>query len=197
MIALIDNFDSFTYNLVQMLGGQGQPLVVLRNNVTLTKICQAKPDRLVISPGPGRPPDDTGITCEAIRHFAGKIPILGVCLGHQAIGQVFGANVVSAKRIMHGKTSMIQHEAVPLFAGLPCPFPAGRYHSLALERSSLPECLKIIAESEDGEIMAICHRQLPNIWGVQFHPESLLTNSDWLNLQNGAGQKILNNFLAL
>lgn len=197
MIVVVDNFDSFTYNLVQMLSSHGQQLSVLRNDASLEILRRQNPDALVISPGPGRPPDDTGVTCEAIRHFAGKIPILGVCLGHQAIGQVFGAKVISARQIMHGKASQITHNDVPLFAGIANPFTGGRYHSLALEKATLPDCLEIIAQSEDGEIMAVRHRQLTNVWGVQFHPESLLTSTDWQNLKNGAGYRILANFLAL
>lgn len=200
-VVIVDNFDSFTYNIVQLLGELGVEVIVLRNNVTLAELIALNPDRLVISPGPGGPPNDTGVTCEAIESFAGKIPILGICLGHQAIGYVFGAKVISAKRIMHGKKSLISLKATdcPLFSSVgSVGFEVGRYHSLVLERATMPKCLEVIAVSEeDGEIMAIRHRKLLHVYGVQFHPESILTATDPMNLANSEGRRILERFIKL
>ncbi len=187
MILVIDNYDSFTYNLVQYLGEMGEDLVVFRNDkISIGRIERLKPSSLVFSPGPGRS-EDAGIMPAAIRHFAGRIPILGVCLGHQAIGHVFGGKVIRAARLMHGKTSPVYHDGETLFRGMPNPFEAARYHSLLVERASLPDCLEITAETAEGEIMGLRHRQFP-IWGVQFHPESVATDH---------GMRILQNFLAL
>jgi len=186
MIIFIDNYDSFTYNLVQYLGEMGEDLMVFRNNkVTLSKIGRLKPSLIVVSPGPGSP-NDAGISCAVIRHFAGKVPILGVCLGHQCIGQVFGGRVVLAPRIMHGKTSPVYHDGEGVFRGLKNPFEAGRYHSLIVERKSLPKCFKMTAWTEEGELMGLRHAVYP-VEGVQFHPESILTNS---------GKDLLRNALA-
>lgn len=185
MILMIDNYDSFTYNLVQYLGEMGHELVVKRNDqVTLAEIEEMNPDFLMISPGPCSP-NEAGISMEAIRYFAGKIPIFGVCLGHQSIAQVFGGDVVRAERLMHGKTSDILHQGQTVFAGLPSPLTATRYHSLIVKRETLPDCFEITAETEEGEIMAIRHRELP-IEGVQFHPESIMT---------AAGKQLLRNFV--
>ena len=187
MILVIDNYDSFTYNLVQYLGELGAKLEVARNDqITVAEIEKKHPERIVISPGPNTP-SDAGICLEVIQKFAGRTPILGVCLGHQAIGQAFGGKVVRAPEIMHGKTSKISHDGKTIFCGLPNPFPATRYHSLVIERSSVPDCLEVTAETEEGEIMGVRHRQFP-IWGVQFHPESILTEN---------GRQILKNFLRL
>ena len=187
MILVIDNYDSFTYNLVQYLGELGHELEVHRNNKTdVTSIEAMNPDRIVISPGPGTP-DQAGITLNLIKHFAEKKPILGVCLGHQAIGQAFGGKVIRAPYLMHGKTSEICHDNRSVFKGLPYRFPATRYHSLIVERKSLPKCLEISATSIDGLIMGIRHREFP-IEGVQFHPESILTTH---------GKTLLQNFLQL
>lgn len=187
MILVIDNYDSFVYNLVQLLGELGQELVVYRNDkVDLDKVKEISPQRIVISPGPGRP-EDAGISNELIKAFSGKVPILGVCLGHQCIGQVFGAEIVRSGRIMHGKTSMIYHNQKTIFEGIPSPFEATRYHSLIVRRESLPDSLEITAETEAKEIMGLKHKELP-VWGVQFHPESILTKP---------GKKILANFLKL
>ncbi|MDD5692525.1 MAG: aminodeoxychorismate/anthranilate synthase component II [Candidatus Omnitrophica bacterium] len=187
MILMIDNYDSFTYNLVQYLGELGQEVKIFRNDsLTINDIRKLKPAKIVISPGPGRP-EDAGITCEVIREFAGKIPILGVCLGHQAIGYVFGGEVVRAKRLMHGKTSKIYHNKKDIFKGIPNPFSATRYHSLLLARESFPDCLEITARTREKEIMGLKHKVYP-VWGVQFHPESILTKS---------GKQILDNFLKL
>lgn len=187
MILMIDNYDSFTYNLVQYLGELGQELRVFRNDrITLEEIAALAPERIVISPGPGTP-DDAGISCAVIQHFAGKVPILGVCLGHQAIGQVFGGRVVRAGRLMHGKTSLIYHDGRGVFQDLPNPFEAVRYHSLLVERETLPECLEISAETDLGEIMGLRHKEFP-VEGVQFHPESILTRP---------GKALLRNFLKL
>lgn len=187
MILVIDNYDSFTYNLVQYLGELGAQTRVFRNDqITLSGIARLKPSRLLISPGPGNP-DEAGISLAAIEHFAGKLPILGVCLGHQAIGQVFGGKVVRAKRIMHGKTSEIFHDNKGVFKGLPQPFTATRYHSLIVEKKSLPKILTISAWTKEGEIMGLRHKKYP-IEGVQFHPESILTE---------AGKQLLANFLRL
>jgi anthranilate synthase/aminodeoxychorismate synthase-like glutamine amidotransferase len=183
---MIDNYDSFTYNLVQYLGELGQDLVVFRNDrITPQKIKKLRPESIVISPGPGRP-KDAGVSCEVIRELAGEIPILGVCLGHQCIGEVFGGKVIQAKRIMHGKTSFIYHNNKMILKGIKNPFEATRYHSLIVERRSLPSCLEVIAWTKDKEIMGLKHKDFP-VWGVQFHPESILT---------GEGKKILRNFIS-
>jgi anthranilate synthase/aminodeoxychorismate synthase-like glutamine amidotransferase len=183
MILMIDNFDSFTYNLVQYFGELGAEVKVCRNNaVTLEDIERLRPSQIVISPGPGTP-DDAGVSLAAIRRFSGAIPILGVCLGHQAIGQAFGGKVVRAQRVMHGKVSSVRHDLKGVFAGLPDGFTATRYHSLAVERATLPECLAVSAESEEGEIMGLRHRTLP-VEGVQFHPEALLTEHGHAMLKN-------------
>lgn len=187
MVLVIDNYDSFTYNLVQYLGELGCEPVVYRNDqIGLEKIRRLRPSRIVISPGPCTP-NEAGISNEVIRAFSGKTPILGVCLGHQCIGQVFGGRVVRAARIMHGKTSAIYHYKKSIFHGIPDPFMATRYHSLLVENRSLPGCLEKTAWTKDQEIMGIKHRQDPT-WGVQFHPESIMTPE---------GKKILNNFLRL
>ncbi len=187
MILVIDNYDSFTYNLVQYFGELGAEIVVKRNDeITITEIESLAPEKLCISPGPCTP-NEAGISCDVIRHFGGKIPILGVCLGHQSIGQVYGGEVVRAGRLMHGKTSPIHHTGENVFAGLPNPFEATRYHSLLVKRENLPDCLKITAETEEGEIMGLAHRELP-VFGVQFHPESILTT---------VGKNLLENFLSM
>ena len=187
MLLMIDNYDSFTYNLVQYLRGLGEEVVVYRNDkITLAEIEALVPKRLVVSPGPCTP-NEAGISVAAIRHFAGQLPILGVCLGHQAIGQAYDGKIVRAERLMHGKTSPIYHDGHELFAGLPDPFDATRYHSLLVERASLPECLEVTAWTAEGEIMGMRHRQLP-VWGVQFHPESILTVT---------GMDLLRNFLQM
>ncbi|MDD5465698.1 MAG: aminodeoxychorismate/anthranilate synthase component II [Candidatus Omnitrophica bacterium] len=187
MILMIDNYDSFTYNLVQYLGELGQKVLVYRNDALAIKdIKKLNPDKIVISPGPGRP-EDAGISCEVIREFAGKIPVLGVCLGHQAIGYVFGAKIVGARKLMHGKTSKIYHNKKDIFKNIPNPFLATRYHSLLVEKKSLPACLEITASTKDDEIMGLKHKEYP-IWGVQFHPESILTKS---------GKQILDNFIKI
>ncbi|OXR48998.1 MULTISPECIES: aminodeoxychorismate/anthranilate synthase component II [unclassified Pusillimonas] len=174
MLLMIDNYDSFTYNLVHYFGELGEDVMVLRNDqTTLEEIDALNPDLICISPGPCSPAE-AGISVPLIQHFAGRKPILGVCLGHQAIGAAFGANIVRAKTLMHGKTSAITHDNAGVFAGLPSPFTVTRYHSLAIERSSLPDCLEISAETDDGEIMGVRHKTLP-IEGVQFHPESILS----------------------
>jgi anthranilate synthase/aminodeoxychorismate synthase-like glutamine amidotransferase len=185
-VLVIDNYDSFVYNLVQYLGELGaEPIVHRHDAITLEAIDELAPDAVLISPGPGRP-EDAGISNAAITHLAGRVPILGVCLGHQCIGRAFGGKVVRAGQIMHGKTSMVRHRDTGVLAGLPDPFEATRYHSLVVEADSLPECLEITAETDDGTIMGLRHRELP-IEGVQFHPESILT---W------GGHQILENFLA-
>ncbi|NGO40550.1 aminodeoxychorismate/anthranilate synthase component II [Limisphaera ngatamarikiensis] len=187
MLLVIDNYDSFTYNLVQYLGEMGVAMKVVRNDeVTLEQIEAWQPDRLLISPGPCSP-REAGLSCEVIRRLGPRIPTLGVCLGHQCIGQVFGARVVVNYRMMHGKTSMIHHDGRDLFAGLPNPFRATRYHSLVIEPGSLPDCLEVTARTDEGEIMGVRHKQYP-IWGVQFHPESILTEY---------GRELLRNFLQL
>ena len=187
MILMLDNYDSFTYNLVQYLGELGQRVLVHRNDaLSINDIKKLNPARIVISPGPGRP-EDAGISCDVIREFSGKIPILGVCLGHQAIGYVFGAKIVGAKKLMHGKTSKIYHNKKDIFKGIPNPFLATRYHSLLVERKSLPDCLEITASTAEDEIMGLKHKAHP-VWGVQFHPESILTKS---------GKQILDNFIKL
>jgi anthranilate synthase component 2 len=185
MLLMIDNYDSFTYNLVQYLGELGEEVAVHRNDeITLEGIAALKPARIVVSPGPCTP-NEAGVSVPLIREFAGKIPILGVCLGHQSIGQAFGGKVVHARQLMHGKTSLIQHEGRGVFFGLPQPFLATRYHSLVVERASLPECLAVTAWTEDGEIMGLRHKTLA-VEGVQFHPESILTEH---------GHRMLKNFL--
>ena len=187
MILMIDNYDSFTYNLVQYFGELGADLKVYRNDaLSLKNIKKLKPQKIVISPGPGRP-EGAGICVDIIKEFAGQIPILGVCLGHQCIGYAYGGNIVSAKQLMHGKTSMIKHDNKDLFKGLDNPFEATRYHSLVIERKTIPECLKITAETSDAEIMGVRHKEF-SLWGVQFHPESILTK---------AGKDLLRNFLKL
>jgi para-aminobenzoate synthetase component 2 len=187
MTFLIDNYDSFTYNLFQYLGELGEKVVVRRNDgFELEELERLKPDRIVISPGPGTP-SGAGLSKRVIRKFAGVVPILGVCLGHQAIGEEFGGKVVLAEELMHGKTSEILHDGKGLFEDLPCPFTATRYHSLVVERESLPECFEICAYTQDGVIMGMRHRKFA-IDGVQFHPESALTTE---------GKKLLSNFLKL
>jgi anthranilate synthase/aminodeoxychorismate synthase-like glutamine amidotransferase len=184
---MIDNYDSFTYNLVQYFGELGQKMQVYRNDkINTGKIKELKPQKIVISPGPGGP-QDAGISCDVIREFGSKIPILGVCLGHQCLGYVFGGRIIGAKKLMHGKTSPIYHNGINLFQGLDNPFCATRYHSLVVEKKSLPACLRITAWTKDGEIMGLKHSKFP-IWGVQFHPESIMTDS---------GKKLLANFLKL
>ena len=185
MILMIDNYDSFTYNLVQYLGEMGQQLEVFRNDkITVEEIEDMHPDRIVVSPGP-RTPNEAGISVEAIKHFAGKVPILGVCLGHQSVGQAFGAEIVRAQRLMHGKTSMIHHDGEGVFTDLPNPFEATRYHSLIIRRETIPDCLRITAETDMREIMGVRHKEY-EIEGVQFHPESILTDE---------GKKLLRNFV--
>ena len=175
-ILVIDNFDSFVYNLVQYLGELGAEPVVIRNNeMSVHDAVALQPDGVLLSPGPGRP-EDAGILCDAIREFAGRVPVFGVCLGHQAIGQVYGGNVVRAPELLHGKTSPIHHFNEGVFAGLPNPMPATRYHSLIIERETLPETLNVTAQTESGMIMGVRHCEL-DIEGVQFHPESILTTS--------------------
>jgi len=186
MILMIDNFDSFTYNLVQYFGELGAEVKVVRNNaLTLEDIERMAPARIVISPGPCTP-TEAGISLAAVGRFAGKIPILGVCLGHQAIGQAFGGKVIRAKRVMHGKVSNVRHDRRGVFAGLPDGFTATRYHSLAVERETLPDCLEVSAQSEEGEIMGLRHRTLP-VEGLQFHPEALLTEHGHAMLKNFMG----------
>lgn len=187
MILMIDNYDSFTYNLVQYLGEMGEELQVYRNDkIAVDEIEALKPDRIIVSPGPCTP-KEAGISVEAIKRFAGKVPILGVCLGHQSIGYAFGGDIVRAGRLMHGKTSMIRHDGKGVFKGLPNPFQAIRYHSLVIERTTMPACLTITAETDIGEIMGVRHRELA-IEGVQFHPESILTEH---------GKDLLRNFLEM
>ena len=185
MLLVIDNYDSFTYNLVQYLGELGEEVRVVRNDeIAAADIAGLAPSKIVISPGPCTP-NEAGISLEVIRSYAGKIPILGVCLGHQAIGQAFGGTIVRAARVMHGKTSKIFHDGRGVFTGLPNPFEATRYHSLLIERTSVPDCLEVTARTADEEIMAVRHKSLP-VEGVQFHPESFLTTS---------GKDLLRNFL--
>lgn len=189
-VVVIDNYDSFTFNLVQYLGELGAEVLVFRNDaIPPEKIAELEPTHLVISPGPCTP-NEAGISVEVIRQYAGKVPVLGVCLGHQAIGQAFGGRIVRAKRLMHGKTSPIRHDGKTIFTDLPNPFEATRYHSLVIERASLPACLEISAVSEDdGEIMGVRHKDFPPevaVEGVQFHPESILT---------ATGKELLRNFL--
>jgi len=187
MLLVIDNYDSFTYNLVQYFGQLGVEQAVYRNDALTVEEARAlKPERIMISPGPCSP-TEAGVSLEMIAAFAGEIPLLGVCLGHQSIGQHFGGKVVRADRLMHGKTSPVTHQDTDLFQGLPNPMEATRYHSLIVERATLPDCLQVTAETEAGEIMGLAHKELP-IWGVQFHPESIATES---------GMQILENFLKL
>ncbi|MDZ7652026.1 MAG: aminodeoxychorismate/anthranilate synthase component II [Burkholderiaceae bacterium] len=186
MLLMIDNYDSFTYNLVQYFGELGEDVRVARNDeITLGEIAGLKPDRLCISPGPCSP-TEAGISLDVIHRFAGSLPILGVCLGHQSIGHAFGGKVVRAAKLMHGKTDAVHHRGEGVFAGLPSPFTATRYHSLAVERASLPDCLEVTAWTADGEIMGLRHRTLA-VEGVQFHPESIATEH---------GHALLKNFLA-
>jgi anthranilate synthase/aminodeoxychorismate synthase-like glutamine amidotransferase len=186
MIVMLDNYDSFTYNLVQYLGEMGEDLRVYRNDeVTVEEVEAMRPDHLIISPGPCTP-NEAGISVPLIKRMAGKVPILGVCLGHQSIGQAFGGEVVRADRLMHGKTSAVYHQGEGLFRDLPSPFEATRYHSLLVRRESLPDCLEVTAETDQGEIMGMRHRELP-VQGVQFHPESVLTE---------CGKDLLRNFIS-
>jgi para-aminobenzoate synthetase component II len=183
MIFMIDNYDSFTFNLVQYLGELGEKLVVKRNNQTsIDEISGLQPEFLMVSPGPCSP-NEAGISLDAIKAFSGKIPIFGVCLGHQAIAQAFNGNVVRAERLMHGKTSDMYHDGKTIFQGLPNPFPATRYHSLIVQRETLPDCFEISAWTKEGEIMGLRHKNLP-IEGVQFHPESIMTTFGKELLQN-------------
>jgi len=187
MLLVIDNYDSFTYNLVQYLGELQVELQVHRNDqIELDQVRALAPERILVSPGPCSP-REAGLSNDIIRTFGPRTPTLGVCLGHQCIGHVFGGNVVVNYRMMHGKTSLIQHDGKDLFVGMPNPFAATRYHSLVIERNSVPDCLAITAQTEEGEIMGVRHKQHP-IWGVQFHPESILTQN---------GRQILKNFLSL
>ena len=187
MILMIDNYDSFTYNLVQYLSELGEKLVVYRNDkVSLAEIRGLGPSHIVISPGPGRP-IDAGVSKRVIDEFSKYVPILGVCLGHQCIAEVFGGKVVRAKKLMHGKTSIIHHTRQGIFKGIPNPFEATRYHSLIVDKKSLPSILKVTARTKENEIMALEHKKLP-VWGVQFHPESILTQN---------GKKLLKNFINL
>jgi len=187
MLILLDNYDSFTYNLYQYLSELGEQVEVYRNDkITAAEVEALRPDRVVISPGPCTP-DDAGISMELIKHMAGKVPVLGVCLGHQSMGQVFGGKVIRAGRLMHGKTSPIHHDGKGLFVGVPNPFEAVRYHSLLVEQESLPDCLEITAESDQGEIMGLRHREFV-VEGIQFHPESILT---------AVGKDLLRNFLKM
>ena len=188
MILMIDNYDSFTYNLVQYFGELKADMKVIRHDdLSVAQIAALRPKRIVISPGPGRP-EDAGVSVEVIKNLSDKVPILGVCLGHQAIGYAFGGKIINAKKLMHGKTSKIEHTDTDIFKGLPHPFEATRYHSLVIDRKTIPECLKITAwTTDDKEIMGVTHKTLP-LWGVQFHPESILTVH---------GKDILANFLRL
>jgi len=187
MLLMIDNYDSFTFNIVQYFGQLGENVLVHRNDkISLAEIETLRPERIVISPGPCSP-EEAGISVSAIKRFAGKIPILGVCLGHQSIGYAFGGTVLRSASLMHGKTSPILHNGQELFAGLPNPFLATRYHSLIVDRPTLPDCLEVTAWVENGEIMGLRHKELP-IWGVQFHPESILTEN---------GMDLLRNFLTI
>jgi anthranilate synthase/aminodeoxychorismate synthase-like glutamine amidotransferase len=187
MLLVIDNYDSFTYNLVQYLGELGADVVVKRNDaLSVEDVGALSPSAIVLSPGPCTP-KDAGITVDVIRRWGSSIPMLGVCLGHQAIGEAYGGDVVLADRVMHGKTSQITHGGTGVFAGLPSPMEVMRYHSLVIKRESVPDCLEITAETDEGEIMGVKHKQYP-IWGVQFHPESILTEN---------GRAILKNFLKL
>ena len=184
-VLVIDNYDSFVYNLVQYLGELGADPVVHRNDeLTIDELVALEPDAVLVSPGPGTP-DDAGVSNEVIATFAGRVPVLGVCLGHQCLGQVYGGEVVRAPQIMHGKTSLVRHHDVGVFAGLPNPFEATRYHSLVVDRASVPDCLEITAETDDGIVMGLRHREL-GVEGVQFHPESILT---------AGGHDLVRNFL--
>jgi anthranilate synthase component 2 len=186
-LLMLDNYDSFTYNLVQYFGELGETVTVVRNDqATVAELAALQPDRICVSPGPCSPAE-AGVSVELIRHMAGKVPILGVCLGHQAIGAAYGGEIVRAKEIMHGKTSPVTHRGTDVFAGLPSPYTVIRYHSLAIAREGLPECLEITAETADGEIMGVRHKTLP-VYGVQFHPESILSEH---------GHALLHNFLTL
>jgi anthranilate synthase/aminodeoxychorismate synthase-like glutamine amidotransferase len=187
MLLMIDNYDSFTYNLVQYLGEIGEDIKVFRNDkITIHEIERLNPERIVISPGPCTP-KEAGVSVELIKHFSGKVPLLGVCLGHQAIGAAFGGEIVRAQRLMHGKTSMINHDGKTIFEGLPNPFEATRYHSLVIKKETLPDCLEITAWTDIGEIMGVRHKEFI-VEGVQFHPESILTK---------VGKDLLRNFLQL
>lgn len=187
MILMIDNYDSFTYNLVQYLGELGAELKVVRNDrIDISGIKKLNPRKIIISPGPGRP-KDAGISNKLIREFSRNIPILGVCLGHQCIGEVFGGKIIGADRLMHGKTSMIYHDGKTIFKNVKNPFEATRYHSLIIDPETVPDCLEVTAKTKQGEIMAVKHKEFP-VWGVQFHPESILTKE---------GKKILANFLKM
>jgi anthranilate synthase component 2 len=185
MLLMIDNYDSFTYNLVQYFGELGEDVRTVRNDeITLDQIAAMKPDRICISPGPGSP-QEAGVSVPLLQRFAGEVPILGVCLGHQSIGAAFGGKIIRAQQVLHGKTSAIHHTGVGVFKNLPNPFTVIRYHSLAIERKSLPDCLEVTAWTDDGEIMGVRHRQF-DVQGVQFHPESILTEH---------GHALLKNFL--
>ncbi|MBB16386.1 anthranilate/aminodeoxychorismate synthase component II [Candidatus Poribacteria bacterium] len=187
MVLMIDNYDSFTYNLVQYFGELGADLIVYRNDkISISQVNKLDPEKIIISPGPCTP-NEAGISCQLIRDYAGRVPILGVCLGHQCIGQVFGGNIVRANRLMHGKTSPIYHKNREIFQGLPSPFDATRYHSLIIQNDSLPDCLELTAWTDEEEIMGIQHKEM-SIYGVQFHPESILTIE---------GKKLLGNFLSV
>jgi len=187
MLLIIDNYDSFTYNLVQYFGELGAEMKVVRNDkITLEEVAELAPDLICISPGPCTP-NEAGVSCDVIREFGSKIPILGVCLGHQSIGQVFGGDVIGASELMHGKTSEVHHSGKSVFKGLSSPFTATRYHSLIVQRDTLPDCLEITAETQDGVIMGLKHKEM-EIHGVQFHPESILTDF---------GKEMLQNFLDL
>ena len=187
MLLVIDNYDSFTYNIVQYLGEMQVEMQIFRNDqVSVDAVQKMNPERILISPGPCSP-RESGLSNEIIRSFSSRIPTLGVCLGHQCIGHVFGGNVIVNYRMMHGKTSLIKHNGRDLFEGMPNPFAATRYHSLVIQRDTVPDCLEVTAETEEGEIMGVRHKQYP-IWGVQFHPESILTQN---------GRQILKNFLRL
>lgn len=187
MLLVIDNYDSFTYNLVQYFGELGAEMKIFRNDkITINEIRDLAPERICVSPGP-KTPNEAGISCDVIREFGETTPILGVCLGHQSIGQVYGGDVIRADRLMHGKTSPIHHDNKGVFAGLDNPFEATRYHSLIVKRETLPDCLEIVAETAEKEIMGLRHREFP-IHGLQFHPESILT---------GSGKQLLQNFLEL
>jgi anthranilate synthase component 2 len=187
-LLMIDNYDSFTYNLVQYFGELGESVQVVRNDeITLAEIEALAPTRICVSPGPCSPAE-AGVSVPVIRHFAGRLPILGVCLGHQAIGAAYGGNIVRAQQVMHGKTSDITHLDTDVFKGIPSPYTVIRYHSLAIERATLPDCLQITAETADGEIMGVRHKTIPTLVGVQFHPESILTEH---------GHALLRNFLTL
>ncbi|MFS8878363.1 aminodeoxychorismate/anthranilate synthase component II [Synechococcus sp. H55.8] len=188
VLVVIDNYDSFTYNLVQYLGELGAQVRVFRNDqLSVAELCQLQPEGVVISPGPGRP-EDAGISLELIRELGPRLPILGVCLGHQCIGQVYGGQIVRASELMHGKTSLIYHQGVGVFEGLSRPFAATRYHSLVIEPSTCPEELEVTAQTDSGIIMGVRHRRYPHVQGVQFHPESILTLE---------GKRLLGNFLRL